>query len=278
MRETQEELVRFGAKNHLTGTLARPSAQAPRPVAFLMLNAGVIHRIGPRRFNVKLARVLAGQGFVSLRLDLSGQGDSLRADGTLSYEDQVCQDLQAAMDAVQQACGIRRFVVAGICSGAVAGLRTALADPRIAGLWMLDGPAFATRRSTLVRLWQQWRWQPLHSVKGWLKRLLPSPGPTASGTAAPPAVADARALWTIDTFAGALASLHARGLQLYLVYTGDMLWQYSYERQFRDTFKGHGFVDHVRCELMREADHTLTTLAVQQEVIARIVAWATPLW
>jgi hypothetical protein len=41
-----------------------------------MFNMGANHRIGPRRINVKLARVLAARGVSSLRFDLGGVGDS----------------------------------------------------------------------------------------------------------------------------------------------------------------------------------------------------------
>ena len=57
-----ELAVSFGPLKHLSGTLALPDELAPAGVGFVMLNAGVVHRIGPHRFNVRLARRLADQG------------------------------------------------------------------------------------------------------------------------------------------------------------------------------------------------------------------------
>ena len=62
---------------------------------------------------------------------------------------------------------------------------------------------------------------------------------------------------------------------MFIMYSSDVLWQYSYQNQFKDTFKGRRFVSQVRCDHLKEADHTLTALAVQQDVIGRIQAWAT---
>ncbi len=52
----------FPGKNELTGVL--------------LLNAGLIHHIGPSRIYVKIARMLASMGFIVLRFDFSGIGDS----------------------------------------------------------------------------------------------------------------------------------------------------------------------------------------------------------
>src|SRR5262249_27402146 len=47
----------------------------------LFLNAGAVHRVGPNRMYVDLARSWAEHGLTSLRLDLSGLGDSPPAPG-----------------------------------------------------------------------------------------------------------------------------------------------------------------------------------------------------
>ena len=120
---------RFGSASYYEVDIARLSE---------MLNAGVIHRIGPHRFNVKLARALASQGAAVLRMDLSGQGDSGVHPQALPFQEQAIADLRAAMDHLQRICSVDRFVIAGICSGAFNGLATALVDERVAGLWMLE--------------------------------------------------------------------------------------------------------------------------------------------
>jgi pimeloyl-ACP methyl ester carboxylesterase len=273
----REQVCVFGARSHLVGTRTEPSGAA-RPVGFILLNAGVIHRIGPRRFNVKLARELGKQGFASLRFDLGGLGDSAASGSAASYEEQVCVELSAAMDALEAACGVTRFVIAGICSGAQAGLNTALQDPRVAGLWLLDGPAYPTFKAMLARLWLQWKREPLGSMQRWagkFTRRLQRGG----GTSLPSTAGNApRGAPPLPAFADMLTQLDARGVQLYLMYSSDVLWQYSYQGQFRDTFKGQAFVTRVRCERLEEADHTLTALTVQRDVMDRIGRWAVAHW
>ena len=101
----------FGADRHLVGILTLPSQGDPRPIAFLLINAGVIHRVGPHRINVKLARHLAGLGFASLRFDLSGQGDSRNAlsAGTIGHAQQSIADLRAAMDHLTRTLDVLRI-------------------------------------------------------------------------------------------------------------------------------------------------------------------------
>ena len=66
----------FGTSHRLFGVLVKPRvASADRP-AVIMTNAGTVHRIGPHRLYVDLARELAELGFTVLRMDLSGIGDS----------------------------------------------------------------------------------------------------------------------------------------------------------------------------------------------------------
>ena len=74
----RESLVQLGAEGHLVGSLVQPTRPSAS-VGVLFVNAGEIHRIGPHRIHVKLGRALAQDGVPSLRLDLTGLGDSGRA-------------------------------------------------------------------------------------------------------------------------------------------------------------------------------------------------------
>ena len=122
------------------------------PVACLMLNMGANHHIGPRRINVKLARQLATRGISSIRLDLSGLGDSGPASGSEHFLTQAVYDLQAAMNLIETMLGVRRFIVIGLCSGATNGLSLAVADARVVGLLMFDSYSFPGRRTRLERM------------------------------------------------------------------------------------------------------------------------------
>jgi hypothetical protein len=70
-----EEAVLIGGS--LVGILSRPPAGVdPAMPGVLLLNAGRIHRVGPNRLYVAIARRLAAMGFAVCRFDLSGIGDS----------------------------------------------------------------------------------------------------------------------------------------------------------------------------------------------------------
>jgi len=73
----EERMVRFGADHRLFGVLTRTSTSADRPVV-VIFNAGAVHRVGPNRVSVTLARELAAAGLAVLRFDLEGIGDSVR--------------------------------------------------------------------------------------------------------------------------------------------------------------------------------------------------------
>ncbi len=104
----------------------------------MLLNSGIIHRVGAHRLNVKLARHLAAQGFTVLRFDLAGLGDSSFAESRLAFEAQLVEDIRAALNILQNTTDAQRFIVGGICSGADNGYSIALADKRVIGTVMLD--------------------------------------------------------------------------------------------------------------------------------------------
>ena len=152
----REISLAFGPGQALVGTLTLPAADQAAPAAplgLVMFNSGVVHRIGPHRINVKLARQLALRGIPSIRFDLHGMGDSLRADGVLPYERQAVADLGLAMDTLQDCAGVARFALLGFCSGAVPSYLAAQADPRVGTVILYDAFAFPTPRSRARFLW-----------------------------------------------------------------------------------------------------------------------------
>src|SRR5207302_190015 len=78
-----EQAVFLGQTNTLVGVVTdpgQPHGELPH-TAFVFLNAGLVHHVGPNRLYVTAARRLAALGFVGLRFDFSGIGDSpVRAD------------------------------------------------------------------------------------------------------------------------------------------------------------------------------------------------------
>lgn len=273
MTESIERVVRFG--EDLVGIMRLPEHMAPGAPACLLLNTGVMNRIGPHRLNVKIARGLDAAGVPSLRMDLSGLGDSPPAKTPLRADAQAVQDLQSAMDHVQKTLGIDRFVVFGLCSGAVNGYRLALADPRVTGLMMFDGFVFPTFKTALLRRWFRFRrmsWsERLRKVRDRLlfrsrrpaQRRLDGDGLLDVQFQTP-----SRAQFALN-----METLIRRGTSVFLFYSGSYADGHNYKGQLRDAFGQAMFLDHARYDFMADVDHTLTPLETQRRVIAVFRDW-----
>ena len=142
----EEQWCRFGSDRHLFGILSRTSSARDRP-AVVIFNAGAVHRVGPNRVNVTLARQLSAAGFACFRFDLEGIGDSvLRGTGRENhpYPDTAVADAKAALDFLRKEFGYTRFIAMGLCSGAHttfhAGLQ--LADDSVCELVLINPLTF----------------------------------------------------------------------------------------------------------------------------------------
>ncbi|MCU0623034.1 MAG: alpha/beta hydrolase [Gemmatimonadaceae bacterium] len=155
-----ERYVRFGDDGHLVGVLAEPAHPTDRP-PLVVLGAGLLHRSGPSRAVVALARVLASRGHLVLRFDLSGIGDS-PVDGRRPLRDAVLADIRAAVDEVTAGRAHSDAVLVGFCSGADNAFAYAADDPRIGGLVLFD-PIVHSTAAHHRRVW----WRRLTSASAW---------------------------------------------------------------------------------------------------------------
>lgn len=142
----QEHASVFGKTSQLFGVVTDPvrdsASKADGRRAVILLNAGVIHRVGPSRLYVALARRMAASGWTAVRFDHSGIGDSpARRDG-LPFEQSAITETREVMDSLQRERGIDRFVLMGLCSGAVTALKSAAADPRVTGAVLINPQGF----------------------------------------------------------------------------------------------------------------------------------------
>lgn len=273
MTDSIERVDRFG--DELVGIMSLPERMAPGTPACLLLNTGVMNRIGPHRLNVKIARGLAAVGVPSLRMDLSGLGDSPASKASLRADEQAVLDLQAGMDHIQQTLGIDRFVVFGLCSGAVNGYRLALADPRVVGLMMFDGFVFPTAKTRLLRRWirfSRMTWsERLRKVRD---RLLFRARRPAQRRLDGDGLLDVQFQTpTRPQFAQNMETLIRRGTAVFLFYSGSYADGHNYRGQLRDAFGDAMFLDHARYDFMADVDHTLTPLETQRRVIAIFRDW-----
>jgi alpha-beta hydrolase superfamily lysophospholipase len=134
----KEEILLFGRKKSLVGIVTGPGEKRDSRPGIILLNAGLIHRVGPNRLYVAIARKLAALGFVVLRFDFSGAGDSRAREDHLPIEQSVVDEVQEAMKALNQVWGIEQFVLIGHCSGAGISFKVACEDPRVVGTILIN--------------------------------------------------------------------------------------------------------------------------------------------
>ncbi len=166
----QEIICQFGDEQNLFGILTQPDPEVSvtnAPIA-IILNAGIVHRMGPFRLHVDLARQLAARGFKTLRMDLSGLGDSRPRSGKLgSQQSRALVDVADAMDHLEATTGTKKFVVLGLCSGAFNAHQVSVNDSRIVGSVFMDGIVFRT-----FGFYVRWYMSRLFNLRYWKNFLM----------------------------------------------------------------------------------------------------------
>jgi hypothetical protein len=126
----------------LFGLLETPDLPSVGDLAVLLLSPGVKMRVGPQCLYRPMTAEFLQLGLPVLRFDCYGLGDS---EGTLSEDllrdvynhievGRFVDDTIDAMDWMQREHGIRRFILSGLCGGAITGLLAGERDPRVVGL------------------------------------------------------------------------------------------------------------------------------------------------
>ncbi len=134
--------------HRLFGIFHQPSAERFRKECIIILSPGIKSRVAPHRLYVKMARSFVDLGFPVLRFDFYGLGDSegeleekYAADFYGSVQvGRYVNDTICAMDWLEQEHKMSKFILSGLCGGAITGLLTAAQDNRVSGLHSLSIP------------------------------------------------------------------------------------------------------------------------------------------
>ncbi len=134
MPEFREIAVQFGPRRRLFGIYCAPADRTPS-AAVVIYNTGAIPHYGQSRMGVTFARRLARRGIASLRVDLSGVGDSSPVSGhdRLLFSPAWQEEAHEAAEWVQDHVGTP-VILFGVCSGAYAALQVARGNLAIGGL------------------------------------------------------------------------------------------------------------------------------------------------
>lgn len=159
----KEEAFQYGENKRGFGVITLPNQTQSAPIV-VYLNAGLLHREEPYRLNVLAARMLAELGYIGLRVDLSGKGDTPAREGLVNRES-VATDWKFIKEALELRFGKRPIIIMGLCSGADNGIKIAAFDSSVTGLILLDpispkDEGFKTR--TLInKLTNPYKWLAL---------------------------------------------------------------------------------------------------------------------
>ena len=276
----RDEVLRVGPEGQLVGIVSHPCGGPPRGVpapAVVFLNAGVLHRVGPHRLHVLLARRLAEEGFAGLRLDLGGIGDSTVSSDAPTFRESAVADTRAAMTGLADATGARavrdlrrlRGRRQRARDGARRRSRRRHRPRRSGGLRHRSQPApRAARRGSRAAGPSRGCARACASSgarsSAALARLRRPTGevePPSEGREPPP----------LDTFRIQLATLVERGVRIFAVYSGIHRERYNHADQLFELIPElRGRID---LAYFPAANHTFTELDAQAALIAAVTRW-----
>ena len=289
----------------LFGVLHTPSGKPPSDLVVMLLSPGVKMRVGPQRLYLRLTELFVKLGLSVFRFDFHGLGDS---EGTLPEErmkdvysnielGRFVDDSVDAMNWMEQTYGCRRFLLSGLCGGAITALLTGGRDKRVVGVHSLGMTAVlaapATDQSRYMTLGQiesqQWMyvrrllspeaWYRLLTLQAdnrlirrmvglWFRRLI-------GRKPAPPAVPPPEDDNANPLFPPAFFNMISTGRPMLLVFGGGDRLRWEYEEKFvaRHRERLGSMPKLVEEHVVELANHVLSLREWQDEMLAVSNRW-----
>jgi pimeloyl-ACP methyl ester carboxylesterase len=272
-----EQALRLGKHNSLVGIMTRAVIAAPiRDSTVVILNTGIVHRVGHHRMFVTLSRALAGQGFNVLRFDFSGIGDSENRTDSLSPLDSSLADLDEVLNWLATERGISRVVLVGLCSGADHAILQARSDPRVAALVLMN-PSIPTtarfyahyilRHLTRLRSYVSVALGRSYLLRLWTRELFY--GFRSSANMRPASLEDLRFdNYLKESYRNAIDN----GVHILAVFTGDLTRQ-TYREQMLDAFPDIEFGNQLKLQFFPSADHVFSSEDDRAQLLEIVLNW-----
>jgi pimeloyl-ACP methyl ester carboxylesterase len=267
------------------GVVTDPAEEGSSRPAVILLNSGIIHRVGPNRLYVTLARRLAQAGFVVLRFDLSGIGDSVIRRDNVPFERSSVQETQEAMAHLAATRGVDRFLLAGICTGAVVAYHTARADRRVVGALLINGQGYIPQSEEDIHAYllnrQRRRYyldRALYSFESWRKLvsgrvklgdILRALGVKRDGLRRSQPSRNPKA----EEIASGFGSLAESRTNLFFLYSAGDLGLEELDVILEGKVADLAARETVRYSIVEQADHMFTALASQEEFLRQAGEW-----
>jgi len=279
--KVRELPVLLGRQAALVGILAEASQAAlvkDAPVVVL-LNAGIVHRVGPNRIYVLLARALAEAGYMSLRFDQSGIGDSPNRIDARSPLASAMSDIREAVDWLAANKQAHKVILLGLCAGADHSVVYASSDRRVVGIALLDPSIPRTKeyhRNEFYRKLSCFINKPLTVAWSYIANLLKPVlrGHNDIGTSESEPIEPKLG----DDELRAMYEYHYRlcvlsDVKMLALFTGGMPGQHNYREQFIDAFPSVPFGDRLTLEYAPQSDHSFTSESSRELLRQSVLRW-----
>jgi pimeloyl-ACP methyl ester carboxylesterase len=276
-QKISEQAVLFGGRTSLVGIVTRvvSAASAVRP-AILILNTGIIHRVGHHRMFVSMSRALAAVGYTVLRFDFSGIGDSDPRDDGLSPVDACMAEINEALDWLERDGKASRMILVGLCSGADHAVLYGHTDPRIVGLVLMDPSIPPT-----LRYYVHYIGQRLKQASSWFNLL--SGRSRALRTLIRLKLHIAQPKWIArrhplqnrvprQTVEGHYQDSVDKGIEILAIFTEETTRQ-TYREQMIEALPNVTFGDRLRLEFFPGSDHTFGLESDRIRLTQLILQW-----
>lgn len=253
----REIACQFGEGQRLHGVMTMPLTVRRPGLALVLVSAGLTSKSGPYRLYTEIAREVAERGFMVLRFDLGGIGNSQISRPDQPLHARTEQDIQDALAFLEASHRVTEFVLGGLCSGAEDAFRHAEKDPRTLGVVLVDPHAYETKywrlRGMLTR----------YSLNRVVYRILRT-------IKVVNVVEDSQSRSNIEGFEGnlinyqymnlsestrILSTLIDRGTNVHYIYTGGRIDTFHHKDQFRAMFRNLNFNGHVQVDHLPHIEH-----------------------
>jgi hypothetical protein len=268
----REEAFYYGESNRGFGMVTLPENPDSAPVAVLF-NAGLVHREGPYRLNVLIARALAEIGIISIRVDLSGKGDTPSREGLINRES-VALDWSFIKKSIAARFGQRNLLLIGLCSGADNAIKITAEEDNVRGLVLMDpvSPKDADfkKRLLIAKLTNPYKWLNLpHSLATRFRRAVGiEKDPLLEATM----LRDEPTLHDLQSCMKRIVSCNGKVLA---VFTGQASYHYNTQGQFVRALNIEGFNDNC-CEEVYwpHVNHIYQVQTHRERLVQKISSWA----
>lgn len=268
-------------------TLPEPTLRDPDAPGVIILNEGILHRIGAGRLHVKMARQLSKLGFLCMRMDHSSIGDSGPRRGTETFEVAAVAEVQLAMTYLTEIYGTRKFIIYGLCSGSDVAFDLAVTDDRIAGIIQLDAHIYTTKKSEINQFLSHYgsRVFKLSAWSGAIRRKFSELLTGKKKSKLDVLDEEGRDEWYADPdyirvkppkeyVEKGLTVITEKQIPMYVCFTdGGYYGVYNYVDQYRDAFRNVNFGDLLDVQFIVGSTHLFTALTHQEQLFHEIRAW-----